>query len=100
MSNTELTAEDFFKSITGFDEIAIQKTFGTSFVDLRNDQFRFLRALVFVDLRRDGKKDAEAYTEVMNLGIGQVDAWFAEAADEVFPEEPVTEQGKAAAPAS
>ena len=40
MSHTEMTAEDFFKSITGFDEIAIQKAFGTPFVDLRNDQFR------------------------------------------------------------
>ncbi|WP_062208846.1 hypothetical protein [Demequina oxidasica] len=100
MSNTEMTAEDFFKSITGFDEIAIQKAFGASFVDLRNDQFRFLRALVFVDLRRDGKKDADAYTEVMGLGIGAVDGWFADVEAEVFPEEPVTDQGKAAAPAS
>lgn len=100
MGSTELTAEDFFKSITGFDEIAIQKAFGTPFVDLRNDQFRFLRALVFVDLRRDGKKDADAYAEVMGLGIGAVDAWFPAAEPEVFPEEPVTDQGKAAAPVS
>lgn len=100
MSNTEMTAEDFFKSITGYDEMAIQKAFGTPFPALRDDQFRFLRALVFVDLRRSGKKDGEAYAEVMGLGIGAVDAWFPDEEPEVFPEEPVTDQGKAAAPVS
>lgn len=100
MSENELTAEDFLKTLTGFDEIAIQKAFGATLKGMMEDDFRLARSLVFVDRRRSGLKDADAYTEAMNLPMGALTEWFATEEPEAFPEEPVTDQGKAAAPVS
>jgi hypothetical protein len=46
---TELTAEEVFDSLTGFDEIAIAQHFGRTVSDLaQSDASMFGRALVFV----------------------------------------------------
>lgn len=90
----ELTAEDFFRSLNGFDEIAIAKSFGTDIYVLRDKPLTFLRALVFVDSRRQGAKDGEALNHAMERTVGDLEGYFAEEALELDPDEPETDQGK------
>ena len=88
-----MTAEDCFQGINGFDEIAIGRSFGEDLSDLRRKPFMFVRALVFVHLRRGGAKDGEAHKQAMNLTMSDLEGYF-EQDSEVMPEEPVTELGK------
>lgn len=71
-------ADDFFMSLNGFDEIAIAKEFKADLNKLREQPFMFLRALVFVDKRRAGLKDSEAYKAAMEATVGQLNGYFDE----------------------
>ena len=92
MSKKKITANELSKSLTGFDEIAIKQKFGVSLNALiQYDQTQFLRALVFVLRRRDGKLDAEAFHIAQSLGLGDVQAEFGdEDAEADFEEQPTT----------
>lgn len=99
MSDTtaDVTAEDMFQSLTGFDELAIAKAFGEDISSLRHKPFRFLRALVFVHKRRaEGVKDPQAYQATQELTMRQLEAYFV--ADEPMAEE--TDLGKDAPPST
>jgi hypothetical protein len=101
MATHQMTADDFSLSLNGFDEIAIAKAFGDEVSALGSKRpMTFLRALIFVALRRDGSKDAEAYQAAMGLTLREVTEFFPDQEPEVFPDEPVTEQGKGDAPSS
>lgn len=103
MSATTTTADEAFDSLNGFDEIAIAKQFGNQIHQLHPDNpggspFGFLRALVFVDLRRNGEKDAEAFTKAMTLSVRDLNTYFAEAEPEIDPDDPDTDLGKDSTP--
>lgn len=90
-----MSAGEMAESLNGFDEIAITKSFGISIGEIRKQEaLTFLRALVFVDQRRKGLKDPEAYEFAMLLTVGKLPHYFADEADEPMPEEPVTDEGK------
>lgn len=93
-STCELPGEDFFLTLNGFDEIAIVKQFGADVNQLRNEPFRFLRALVFVDQRRRDLKDTEAFRYAQERTIAQLGAYFPDATPELDPDDPDTEAGK------
>ena len=99
MSTTDKTAEDLFKSLNGFDEIAVSRAFGEDLSVLRTKPFTFVRALVFVDLRRGGAKDGDAHKQAMTLTMGELEDYFAQD-EEVLPEEPTTERGKGDKPSN
>lgn len=67
-------AATMVKSLTGWDEIAIEKHFGVPLEDLSN--LRRARAMVFVHLRRQGQDDANAYGIAMGMSIGAADGYF------------------------
>jgi hypothetical protein len=91
----ELTAQEFFESLNGFDELAIAKAFGAKPVELNEtDHMAFGRSLVFVAHRREGLSDAEAKKAAMDATIGQVNTFFRPDDDEPMPEDPVTPAGK------
>lgn len=96
---TDMTADEMFESLTGFDEIAIAHHFGSEITALAETKpLAFLRALVFVHLTRQGHKPhPEIKQDVQGMSIAQVNGYFTEA-DEVDPEDPVTPAGKDAAP--
>lgn len=74
---SHLTAEEAFESCNGYDEIAIGKRFGTNPTQLASDQpTMFLRALVFVFERRNGRTDDEAYEYAMTAPLGQAYGYF------------------------
>lgn len=90
----KITVNEALEQLTGWDEIAIKKTWGAEITDLRESPFTFMRALIFVDARRNGAKDHEAKEAAMTLTIREVSDHFAEDEDEAMPDEPVTESGK------
>lgn len=91
----EQTADEFFDTLNGFDEIAVAKHFGSPPVELTDtNKIAFARSLVFVAERRAGSKDGEAYKYAMNATVGEVNAYFAEAEEEPMPEDPITDSGK------
>lgn len=96
MSQTEKTAEEVMESLTGFDEIAVAKAFDAEIITLaEHHQTKFLRALVFVECRRVGQTDAEAWQSCMALSLKAAQDYFA-ADDEVDADDPETEAGKGA----
>lgn len=98
MAQTELTAEDMFKSLTGFEEIAVSRAFGEDLSKLRERPFTFMRALVFADQRRHGLNDHDAREHALGMTLGQVEEYFPDDEPEIVPDEPVTEMGKGDSP--
>lgn len=91
---SEMTADEMFESLTGFDEIGITKQFGKTITDLaKTDELQMVRALVFTDQRRAGLKDSEAFKAAQTFTLGEIDGYFTED-DEIDPEDPVTDSGK------
>lgn len=79
MSATDQTANDVFNTLTGFDEIAIKREFKADVLTLaKTDKAGFLRALVFIDHRRAGVKDRDAFKATMELLLSEVTDYFAD----------------------
>lgn len=90
----KITVNEAFEQLTGWDEIAIKKAFGAEVTAMRKQPFTFARALAFVDFRRGGKNDRDAYETALGLTIRDLNDHFLEDEDEPMPDEPVTESGK------
>jgi hypothetical protein len=85
----QLDAEAFVRSLTGFDELAIEKTFRRSLDQLPATVA--VRAMVYVRLRREGAKDTDAYRTAMGMPLGDVEPLFRRA----DPEAGDSESGEA-----
>lgn len=71
------TGQEMFDSLTGFDEIAIVKAFGTTIVTLNDtDRMTFGRALAFTHFRRENQDDKTAKNAALSLTIGQLNKFF------------------------
>lgn len=93
MSTTEkkLTWNEHVELLTGFDELAIEKAFGTDFDNLRESMM--LRALVFIVEKRAGANDKDAYKAVMERSLKAITEHFSNEPDEVNDDDPITESG-------
>lgn len=91
-TSTKKTVTESLELLNGFDEIAIEKAFGTDIDNLRATMT--LRALIFIDKRREGLNVKAAYDAVMELTAKQLSEHFADDEVEVMPDEPVGEPGK------
>lgn len=89
-----MSADDFFGTLNGFDEIAIARAFDAEIDTLRKRPFTFLRALVFIDQRRRGKTDAEAKTAALEVTMSDLGDYFPDPEPEIDPDDPVTDAGK------
>lgn len=87
------TYDRIFDSLTGFDEIAIARSFGTSIVKMKEEPFTSMRALLFVQARRDGMKDVEAHEHAMAMPLREVIASFPDTDDDL--EDLEADEGKA-----
>lgn len=69
MSVSEQTADEFFNSLVGFEEIAIAKAFGRGPLELMStSKSQGLRALVFIEMRRAKRNpDPEGAAKSMRL---------------------------------
>ncbi len=76
--------EEFFGTLTGFEEIAVRKAFCAaptmmgSRAEKELDVPTFLRSLLFVEAKRAGANDLDAYSSVMDLTAADVMARFKE----------------------
>lgn len=74
-----MTAEEAYKSLTGFDEAAIATAFKVDIVSLaQTDKAMFNRALGFTMLRREGQDDKTARKAVMGMTTAELQALFLE----------------------
>lgn len=90
-----MTFEEMSESLTGFDEIAVEKTLGIDvYTDGERKPVLMMRALVFVHMRRLGKTDPEAKQAVMEMPLSAVNDYFETDQDEVLADEPDSESGK------
>ena len=69
-----LDVRGFMRSLTGFDEIAIEQQFRRPLEDLSNTGT--VRALAFVQFRRDGLDDKAAHEKAMGATFGALDDMF------------------------
>ncbi len=77
MSTEELpSVEEVVKSLTGFDEIAIEQKFREDFTSLSPTMTT--RALVFILEKRAGAEDKDAYRTSMNMPLGDIQGRFSE----------------------
>lgn len=71
------TVEDVMDSISGFDEIAVEKAFGKELLDLSASMVT--RALVFVmERKKNGNDNTAAFNVAMNLGMKDLNDQFEE----------------------
>ena len=92
------TVNEVIDSLTGYEELAIEKAFGDEFYDL--SLVKRMRALAFVLEKRGGKNDADAKKAIMTMSQARVTEAFSDEddegdeGDEELGIEPVTEAGK------
>lgn len=94
--SAQITSDEMLESLTGFDELAIEKAFDADWQTLvTQKQTMFLRALIFIQFRRDGKSDKDAKAAVMGLTLGACNDFFSdEELPDLDPDQPDSESGK------
>lgn len=93
-STSGLSFEEMSESLTGFDEIAIEKHMGIDvYTDGERKPIWMLRSLIFVHQRRQGLNDVEAREAALAMRLGDCNEYF-ESDDEVDEDEPETALGK------
>lgn len=81
----ELTSSEVLESLTGYEELAIEKSFGSVIEAMTKTPSKFGRALVFILKRREGLKDNEAKNYALELTMRAVDDHFKPDEDEDLP---------------
>lgn len=100
-ATTQITASEMVESLTGFEEIAIEKHMGIDpYADGERKPLKVMRALVFIRATRDGMDAAKAREHAMSLSMGQVQEQFADDEPEIDPDAPETEPGKGVSPSA
>lgn len=79
----KLDPEEMFKSLNGFEEIAIEQHFRRSASAIalaaeQGDAFQLMRALLFIAEKRDGMADVDAFRTVMLMRNDDVAERFVE----------------------
>lgn len=77
MSTSGMTYDEISESVTGFDEIAVQKHMQLDlYTDGEARPVWLLRSLVFVHLRHQGANDDDAKKQALGLRLGDVNDYF------------------------
>lgn len=88
MAQTEMTAEEVFESLNGFEEIAVEKAFRADPTSLAQSgqHIRFIRSLVFIVLKREKQmNDLIAKQTVMGMPIAELLEFFTDDEEESKP---------------
>lgn len=78
----KLDAEAYFRSLNGFEEIALEQLFRMKLKALANDETRLMRALLVIEGKRAGLVDADAFSQVMLLRLDDVTERFEQPAQD------------------
>lgn len=94
MAQTEITMQEAAESLTGFEQLAIERQWKMGQADLANSS-AMIYGLIFTLNVRDGMAPADAFRNANLLTLKEALAFFAaDAPDEPMPDKPVTEPGK------
>jgi hypothetical protein len=90
VSTTDLTLDEVINSLTGHDEASIHATTGFALdVLLSERKLTAVRAVVAVHLTREGSDNFRtSWRRVMDMPLSEVNGYFAEATEDVDPEQP------------
>lgn len=84
-----IDAEDMFKSLNGFEQIAIEQHFKARVKTIADDEFALMRALLFVAEKRTGMADGDAFRNVMLMRLDDVTGRFLQpSGDDLDDEDP------------
>ena len=99
-SDPTMTLDEMVESLTGFDELAIEKHFDGFDVYTQGEtkSIRAMRALAFVQFRRDGEADRDALKSALGLSFKDLSSRFLPDEPEIDPDEPETPSGKDSTP--
>lgn len=90
MSTTGQKASDFFGTLTGFEEIGIEKAFKAPVMSLlQKNRSMWLRSLVFVALKRE--KDPDPHTHVLQLTFKEITDFFEPESNDDEPDDEADE---------
>lgn len=64
--------EELAESLNGWEELAVQKTFGFSIDTFEDHGTLGIRALAFVEFKREGQKDTAAHKSAMDLRLREL----------------------------
>ena len=64
--------EDLAESLNGWEELAVEKNFGFSMDKFEDHGTIGIRALAFVEFKRDGMKDTAAHKAAMDLALREL----------------------------
>lgn len=95
-----MTLDEMVESLTGFDELAIEKHFDGFDIYAHGETkgIRAMRALAFVQFRRDGQTDREAVKTAQELTFKALKDRFLPDQPEIDPADPETPSGKDSTP--
>jgi hypothetical protein len=97
MSKTDLSVSEVMDSLTGFEEIAIEKHMAYDIYTDDEAKARpvlLMRCLVFVLEKRAGLKDTDAMKAAMGMSVKDVNDYFPDTVEDVEPNDPDTDEGK------
>jgi hypothetical protein len=95
MSTTEITFAEIQHSITGFDEIAVQKHMDCDVYEAASTKLTlFRRCLVFIHQRHQGLDDQAAKKVALGMRFKDLFEYFAAEPYDDEDDEPETEVGK------
>jgi hypothetical protein len=94
----KVNADELFESLTGFEEIAVEKAFGKDPSEIANSgkMIKFLRVLAFILAKREGKNDMQAKQYCMSLPVSDLTDLF-ETVEEEESDEDGDDSGEAEA---
>lgn len=81
-----LDPERLFRSLNGFELIAVEQCFRRRMTALADDEIQLMLALMFIVRKREGMADLDAFRTTMTEPIEDVTARFSRPADE--PQDP------------
>jgi hypothetical protein len=82
----ESTLNDLAESLNGWEELAVVKAFGFQIDDFENQGTQGIRALAFVEFKREGQKDTAAYKAAMDLTLRELIDRYPEMAEDETPD--------------
>lgn len=98
IQNAKISAGEFVQSLTGFEEIAIERHMGIDpYADGEAKPMKVMRALVFVQYTRDGVDPSTARQRAMDLTMHEVQERFEDEDPEIDEDSPETPSGEGSA---
>lgn len=95
------TASEIIETLTGYDELAIEKATGRTVEELASTgrELHLTRALAAIQISREKDvKYADAYKEAMSATQRELAAMFEDEPEDAMPEAPDSEAGKDSSP--